>query len=95
MTESDLVVQCLETIPDRRCCDDCLVKKTRIRPRSQLSRLCRDLADQGKLTRKRGKCPLGDHTKMLNTLAADPAPAVRRTTRTPAPDALANEDAWR
>ena len=49
MTESDLVVQCLETIPDRRCCDDCLVKKTRIRPRSQLSRLCRDLADQGKL----------------------------------------------
>ena len=95
MTESDLVVQCLESIPDRRCCDDCLVKKTRIRPRSQLSRLCRELADQGKLTRKRGKCPLGDHTKMLNTLAAEPSRAVRRTGKSPAPDTLGIEDAWR
>ncbi len=95
MTESDLVVQCLEAVPDRRCCDDCLVKKTRIRPRSQLSRLCRELAGQGRLTRKRGRCPLGDHTKMLNTLAASPARATRRSVKAPAPGALGIEDAWR
>jgi hypothetical protein len=95
MTESDLVVQCLEAIPDRRCCDDCLVKKTRIRPRSQLSRLCRELAEKGELTRKRGKCPLGDHTKMLNTLAAQPARAARRTVKSAPADTLGIEDAWR
>ena len=97
MTESDLVVQCLEAIPERRCCDDCLVKKTQVRPRSQLSRLCRELAEQGRLTRKRGKCPLGNHTKMLNTLAASPARATasKRSVKTPTPAALGIEDAWR
>jgi hypothetical protein len=97
MTESDLVVQFLETISDRRCCDDCLVKKTQIRPRSQLSRLCRELADQGRLTRKRGKCPLGNHTKMLNTLAASPAraTATKRSGKPIAPSTLGIEDAWR
>lgn len=98
MTESDLVVRFLESMSDRRCCDDCLVKKTGIRPRSQLSRVCRELAGAGTLVRKRGKCPLGDHTKMLNTLAAAPsARASKRAVKAPAPapSDLGIEDAWR
>lgn len=97
MTESDLVVRFLESIPDRRCCDDCLVKKTRIRPRSQVSRICRELADSGRIVRKRGKCPLGDHTKMLNTVAAATTKASKRGVKAPAPapSDLGIEDAWR
>jgi len=94
VNESDLVVELLKTIPTRRCCDACLSRRTGIRPPRQVNQVCRRLADLGKLVREKGKCPLGKHTRILNTLTA------RRSTRTkpavsPGSAGLGIEDAWR
>ncbi len=92
MNESDLVVELLKTIPTRRCCDACLSRRTGIRPSRQVNQVCRRLVDLGKLVREKGKCPLGSHTRVLNTLTA------RRSTRTTTPAGSAGlgiEEAWR
>ncbi len=92
MSKSDLVVELLKTIPTRRCCDACLSRRTGIRPPRQVKQVCRRLVDLGRLVREKGKCPLGKHTRMLNTLTA------RRSTRTrkaAGSAGLGIEDAWR
>ncbi len=104
MTYADRVLEYLRSKSARGGCDDCLARKTGIRARPKVAEACRRLAAEGTLVRKKGKCPLGDHTRVLNTLApkvaskrsgrlragraSRPADAVGRT-RTPAPPAPA------
>lgn len=103
MNPGGLVITLLKSLPGGRCCDDCLSRKTGIRPRQEVSRLCRALVAEGRLVRKRGKCPLGNHTKVLNTLAAaragrskSPKPASpARKRRSGVPRDMGVEDAWR
>ena len=92
MSQTDLVLECLESLSPAGCCDDCLSKKTRIKPRKTISQLCRALVAEGRLVRKRGKCPSGNHTKMLNTLAGSRAATKSAST---SPDDLSIEEAWR
>ena len=73
MSNADLVVRFLEVSGGKGCCDDCIMKKTSLRPRVQVTRVCRALVDEGRILRKRGKCALGDHTKMLNSVVAQRA----------------------
>ena len=100
MSTTDRVLQYLRSKPARGVCDDCLARKTGIRARPKVAEACRRLAAEGTLVRKKGKCPLGSHTRVLNTLAPQAAsrrrgrlmagPASQRAaggarTRTPAP----------
>ncbi len=110
MSTTDRVIRYLKSNPARGGCDDCLARRTGIRALREVTEACRRLAAEGTLVRKKGKCPLGDHTRVLNTLA--PKVASRRSgrlragrasrpadaggrTRTPAPPALGIEEAWR
>ena len=106
MSNTDKIIECLESISSEGCCDACLAKETGIRSGQQVSRICRKLAAEGKLIRKKAKCPLGDHTKIVNTFAARRAAGSRRsgsptTTRRvagkapAAPTLLGIEEAWR
>jgi hypothetical protein len=92
MSQTDRIVECLESLTPKGCCDDCLSRKTRIKPRKTVSQICSTLAAEGKLVRKRGKCPLGDHTKMLNTLSGRRAAT---GSDAPATGDLTIEEAWR
>ncbi len=97
MSESKLIIQFLESIPSRGCCDDCLSRRTGVRPRQLVGRMCRRLASEGKLVRKKGRCPLGDHTKVISTLASKGSTASRRS-GAPKPvqvRTLSIEEAWR
>ena len=104
MSTTDRVLTYLRSNAARGGCDDCLARKTGIRARPKVAEACRQLATEGTLVRKKGKCPLGDHTRVLNTLAPQAAsgrrgrlksgPASRRTsgggrTRAPTPPASA------
>ncbi len=104
MTNTDRVLKYLRSKPARGGCDDCLAKKTGIRARPKVAEACRRLAAEGTLVRKKCRCPLGGHTRVLNTLAPKAAsrrrsrletgPASRRTTGggragSPAPPASA------
>ncbi len=110
MSNTDRVLEYLQSIPAPGGCDDCLAKKTGIRPRRQVTEACRRLIDEGTLVRKKGKCPLGDHTRVLNTLTkrgasrrcggsrrGGPRTAAhgRARTGTQASAALGIEEAWR
>ena len=104
MSHTDRVLKYLRSKSARGGCDDCLARKTGIRARPKVAEACRRLAAEGTLVRKKGKCPLGGHTRVLNTLAPQAASrrrgrlkagsASRRATgggrtRTPAPPASA------
>ena len=103
MSNTDRVLKYLRSKPARGGCDYCLARKTGIRARPKVTEACRRLAAEGTLVRKKGKCPLGGHTRVLNTLAQATSrrrgrpkagPASRRATgggrtRTPAPPASA------
>ncbi len=97
MSESKLIIKFLESIPSRGCCDDCLARKSGIRPRQLVGRICRQLASEGTLIRKKGRCPLGNHTKLISTLASKGSRASRRSGARKPPQArtLAIEEAWR
>ena len=69
MSNTDRVIRYLKSNPARGGCDDCLARKTGIRARRKVTEACRRLAADGTLVRKKGKCPLGGHTRVLNTLA--------------------------
>ena len=85
MSTTDRVIRYLKSNPARGGCDDCLARKTGIRPLREVTDACRRLAAEGTLVRKKGKCPLGDHTRVLNTLA--PKIASRRSGRLKPPRA--------
>ena len=102
MSNTDRILKYLRSKPARGGCDDCLARKTGIWARPKVAEACRRLAAEGTLVRKKGKCPLGGHTRVLNTLTPQAAsrrkgrlksgPASRRATgdrrtRTPAPPA--------
>ena len=91
MSNHDLVSACLKSKKTGGCCDDCISKNTGIPPR-QVGQICRKLADEGKLTRKKGKCVRGNHSRIVNIPAA-----TRRRTRGTAsvPTAPSIEEAWR
>ncbi len=97
MSESKLIIKFLESIPSRGCCDDCLARKSGIRPRQLVGRICRRLASEGTLVRKKGRCPLGDHTKLISTLASKGSRASRRSgaSRLPQARTLSIEETWR
>ncbi len=95
MKESDLVVELLKTIPTRRCCDACLARRTGIRPSQKVNQVCRRLVDQGKLVREKGKCPLGKHTRMLNTLTTRRSTRTTKAAGSAGSAGLGIEDAWR
>ncbi len=119
MSNADRVIECLESIHSRAsggasggggggggCCDDCLARKTGIRPRHRVAQICRELAKAGVLVRKKRKCSLGDHTKTVNVAVVkrarkgSPGPAGPRrrsphTTRPASPTALGIEEVWR
>ena len=110
MSNTDRVLKYLRSNPARGGCDDCIARKTGIRARPKVAEACRQLAAEGTLVRKKGKCPLGGHTRVLNTLASQAAsrargrlkagPTSRRATggerkRAPASVALGIEGAWR
>ena len=110
MSNTDRVLKYLRSTPARGGCDDCIARKTGIRARPKVAEACRRLAAEGTLVRKKGKCPLGGHTRVLNTLAPQAgsrgrgrlkaSPASRRAAggvraRSPASAALGIEGAWR
>ncbi len=103
MDNATQVIECLQALPSKGCCDDCLARKTGIRSKQQVSQICRTLAADGTVTRKKGKCPLGDHTKVISTLVAKRVKSSRRSTGSArrgrksfhAPAPLGIEDAWR
>ncbi len=74
MSYTDRVLQYLRSKSAQGGCDDCLARKTGIRARPKVAEACRRLADEGTVVRKKGKCPLGDHSRVLNTLARKAAP---------------------
>ncbi len=69
MGNTDRVIRYLRSKAARGGCDECLVKKTGIRTRVEVAEACRQLANDGALVRKKGRCPLGGHTRVLSTLA--------------------------
>ncbi len=104
MSNTDRVLKYLRSKPARGGCDDCLARKTGMRARPKVAEACRRLTAEGTLVRKKGKCPLCGHTRVLNSLAPQPmssrrgrlkaGPVTRRATgggrtRTPAPPASA------
>lgn len=97
MSEGDRIIDFLATLPTGGCCDECLSKRTGLRPAAAVGKACRALAGARRLVRKRGRCALGDHTKVLNMAAARPARRAR--TRSPArpalPEGVTIEQAWR
>ena len=97
MNERDLVVELLKTIPTRRCCDACLSRRTGIRPPRQVNQLCRRLVELGKLVREKGKCPLGNHTRVLNALTAKRSARTKSAVSPGSPGSagLGIEEAWR
>ncbi len=114
MSNADRVIEYLKSIHFRAsggggggggCCDDCLARKTGIRPRHRVAQICRELAKAGVLVRKKRKCALGDHTKTVNVPVVKRsrkerpgrAGATRRSARArpPTPTALGIEEVWR
>ncbi len=116
MSDADRVIEYLELIHSRAsggegggggCCDDCLARKTGIRPRHRVAQICRSLAKAGVLVRKKRKCSLGDHTKTVNVAVVKRAskgrlgptgatrPPTRRTHTRPTVAALGIEEIWR
>lgn len=103
MSSDDRVLAFLRSTPSGAGCDDCISGKARIKPRQEVSRTCRKLVADGKLVRRRAKCPLGNHTKVVNSLVATPArgsrttaaPRKRSAASTAAAATLGIEDAWR
>ena len=79
MSDTDRVIKYLQSKSARGGCDACLARETGSRTRAQVAQACRRLAADGTLVRKKGKCPLGGHTRVLNVLA--PRTASKRSRR--------------
>ncbi len=88
MSHADAVVEFLESIPAGACCDDCLARKAGVRPAKAVAGICRALVSSGTISRVKGKCPLGDHTRVLNKLVPRSDSAASR-------GGLSIEEAWR
>lgn len=109
MRNPDRVLKYLRSKNAKGGCDECLAAKLRT-TRREIAEACRRLSETGSLLRKKGKCPLGDHTRVLNSVAPlatsrrksqRKAAAPRRPTSggrdqaRPSSAALGIEDAWR
>ena len=70
MSNPERVIEFLGSIPGQACCDECLARKTKIRPASKVKDACKGLIKDGRIERAKGKCPIGNHTRVLNTLAS-------------------------
>ncbi len=96
MSDTDRVIKCIESAAAGMLCDEYLSTKSRIKSSRQVARICRELADEGRLTRRKAKCPLGDHTRVLNVLTSRPVARRARTRKAVVtPTSLSIEDAWR
>jgi hypothetical protein len=67
MSNPEVILEFLEGFPGG-VCDDCVSRETHVEPRQQVNQICRRLEEQGMLTRQKGPCGLGPHTKVLNII---------------------------
>ena len=55
-----------ETNKENGFCDDCLSNKLKIKPRQQVNQICRNLKNEGKISRISSNCNICKNTKILN-----------------------------
>ena len=73
MSDAERVIKYLRSKPAQGACDACLARETGIRTRPPVAQACRRLAADGTLVRKKGRCSLGGHARVLNFLAPQTA----------------------
>ena len=64
MTNRDRIISVLTKFG--ASCDDCLSSDYNIKPRQQVNMLCRELENQGALTRMKQACPICRNWKIVN-----------------------------
>lgn len=66
MSNAETTLKFLKGIPNG-CCDDCISRETRIKPRQQVNHICRRMVPR-EITRRQDRCTLCSHTKIVNII---------------------------
>src|SRR3989442_1389901 len=97
MTNAERILEALEEV-SAGCCDDCLSRRTGVKPRQQVNQICHRLENAGTTTREAGTCGVCGAAKTVSALAGrshrrqQPRPrAANVRSRTLSPEELRNQ----
>lgn len=75
-TNRNKILDFLEDKAEDKYCDDCLSEVLNITPRQQVNQMCRPLANEGKITRRKSSCSRCGRVKLCNSFEEAEARAV-------------------
>lgn len=71
MSNTDLIIELLESIQPEKYCDDCLSNELNISPRQQVNQICNRLESQRRLIRANGSCLSCHKKKIVNSIVSE------------------------